>query len=181
MVMKHSRVFQGLYTSWYLCHVCHIRGRNNGHASQQIYQGLQTKAQNCLFLWITWFVLICDDLMGRWGLLILDLFLLVCLPWFSASVTDTLLFALVTSWLSLNPISRAVFSLWPLTSISLYIKTIKWYSLNLPVSHGKFFSLKCSFLVSQHLWIFKNRPYTAINPFPWKVQLRGIHTWCRRP
>lgn len=104
-------------------------------------------ASFCELLGLYWFVMMYG---GRWGLLILDLFLLVFLLWISASVTDTLLLASVTSWLSSNPISRAIFSPWSLTPISLTNKTIKWYFLILSVSHAKFFSLKPSFLVSQH-------------------------------
>lgn len=151
--------------------------------SIRAYKRTHEIASFCELLGLYWFVMMYR---GRWGLLILDLFLLVFLPWISASVTDTLLFASVTSWLSSNPISRTIFSPWPLTPTSLSNKIIKWYSLILPVSHAKFVSLKPSFLVSQHpvsvdASYLKNRPYTAINPSPWKVQLEDVHTCCRKP
>lgn len=98
----------------------------------------------CIDLW--WWLEGDEDL-----ILAFFFFFLLVLLWISASVTDTLLFASVTSWLSSNPISRVIFSPWPLTPISLSHKTIKSHSLILPVSHAKFFSLKLYFLLSQHL------------------------------
>lgn len=135
-------------------------------------------------LGLYWFVMIHR---GRWVLLILDFFLLVFLPWISASVTDILLFASVTSWLSSDPISRVIFSPWPLTPVSLSNKTIKWYSLILPVSHARVLLSNTLFSCASASGICgcklsKNRPYSkAINPSHWKVQLWGIHTRCRRP
>jgi len=76
----------------------------------------------CELLGLYWFAMMYR---GRWGLLILNLFLLVLL-WISVSVTDTLLFVSLTSWLPSNPISRAIFCVWPLTPISISNKTFKY-------------------------------------------------------
>lgn len=163
-----------------LCCVTSRIGTTGMPANRSVRACKQTHkiASSYELLGLYWFVMVHR---GRWVLLILGFFLPVFLPWISASVTDTVLFALVTSWLSSDPVSRVIFSPWPLTPVSLSSKTIKPYSLILPVSHARVLLPNTLFSCASASGICgcklsKNRLYSkAVNPSHWKVQLWGIH------